>query len=129
LNINRHLSKQSAYVEHFIYAFILLLSRILIGGIFFRLYIQVYNTIFGPFHFNQEEFIEYINKYNKDQSSFITQLWKIEYIQVELNENNIQNPNNSYAIIRQFSDPRTRRNHKATYKRIIRPAIYVKLPN
>jgi hypothetical protein len=129
LNIDRYMLKQPSYVEHFIYAFILLLICILIGIIFFRLHIQVYNTIFGPFHFNEEQFVEYVNKYKyEEDQSFLSRLWKIEYIQVELNENNIQNPVSKYDTIRKFSDPRTRRDHIATYKRIKRPAIYVKLP-
>jgi hypothetical protein len=127
LNTDRRIKKLSSYAEHFIYAFVLLLLCISIGAIFFRLHIQVYNTIFGPFHFNQEQFVEYINKYDKDQS-FLPRLWHIEYVQVELNENNIQNPLSTYDTIRQYSDPETRRNHIATYKRIQRPSIYVKLP-
>ncbi|CAF3698989.1 unnamed protein product [Rotaria sordida] len=127
LNIDRLSLKQISYVKHFKYPLILLLVCILIGTIFFRLHIQVYNTIFGPFYFNQEQFVEYVNRYEKDQS-ILSQFWKIEYIQVELNENNIQNPLSKYDTIRRFSNPRTRLNHIATYKRIKHPAIYVKLP-
>ncbi|CAF3564289.1 unnamed protein product [Rotaria sp. Silwood1] len=127
LNVDHLLLNQPSYVEHFKYTFILLLICTLTGTIFFRLHIQVYNTILGPFYYNQEQFIEYVNRYQQDQS-FLSRFWKIEYIQVELNENNVQNPLSTYDTIRQFSDPRTRRNHIATYKRIKRPAIYVKLP-
>ncbi|CAF4168797.1 unnamed protein product, partial [Adineta steineri] len=99
----------------------------LLDAFFFQLQVQVYNATFGPFHFNQKQFVEYVDQYQNDQS-FLPQFGRIEYIQVELNEDNIQNSINKYDTIRRYSNPRTRDNHIATYKRITHPSIYVKLP-
>lgn len=130
LNIDARLSKQSSYIEHFLYTFILLVIFILFGILLFQLHIQIYNTIYGPFHLSKEQFIDYVNAYRSNQdSSFLSRFrLKIEYIQVELKEGDIQNPENSYSTIRRFSDPHTRRHHIATYKRVKYPTIYVKLP-
>ncbi|CAF1147269.1 unnamed protein product [Adineta steineri] len=126
-NINHHLLKQRIYLKHFLYTFIFLLLWTLIDVFYFQLHVQVYNTIYGPFHFNQKQFVEYIKQYKNDRS-FLSQFGRIEYIQVELNEDNIQSSINKYDTIRRYSNPRTRENHIATYKRITHPAIYVKLP-
>ncbi|CAF3817524.1 unnamed protein product [Adineta steineri] len=127
LNIRRRLSKQRIYSEHFLYAFIFLLLWTAIGAFFFQLHVQVYNVVFGPFHFNQKQFVQYVNQYKSEQS-FFSQFGRIEYIQVELNEDNIQNSISKYDTIRRYSNPRTRDNHIATYKKIKHPKIYVKLP-
>ncbi|CAF1270978.1 unnamed protein product [Adineta steineri] len=127
LNIRRRLLKQRIYIEHFLYAFIFLLLWTAIGAFFFQLHVQVYNVVFGPFHFNQKQFVQYVNQYKSEQS-FFSQFGRIEYIQVELNEDNIQNSISKYDTIRRYSNPRTRDNHIATYKKIKHPKIYVKLP-
>ncbi|CAF1228873.1 unnamed protein product [Rotaria sordida] len=126
LHIEHCLLKQPSYFRHIIYSFILLLISTLIGTIFFQLHIQVFNSIFGPFHLNLEQFIQHVNNFKSQQSS--SRFWKIEYIQVELNENNIQQSFNTYDIIRQYSDPVTRQYSIATYKKVQYPDIYVKLP-
>jgi len=123
-NIQQRLLKQPTYVKHFKYTFLLLLLFILITTIFFRIHIYVYNSFFGPFHQNLDEFIEHIDDFENGQSWFK----RIEYIQLELGENNIQNPMNSYDNIKRYSDPFTRRNHIATYKKVKNTYIYVKLP-
>ncbi|CAF3456618.1 unnamed protein product, partial [Rotaria sp. Silwood2] len=81
---------------------------------------------FGLFHLNLEQFIQHVNNFKAQQA--LSQFWKIEYIQVELNENDIQQPFNTYYTIRQYSDSLTRRYHIATYKKVQQPNIYFKLP-
>jgi hypothetical protein len=78
----------------------------------------------GPFHQNFEEFIGHIKNFENGQSWFK----RIEFIQIELGENNIQNPIDTYKTIRRYSDPITRRNHISTYKKVKNLNIYVKLP-
>ncbi|CAF3482730.1 unnamed protein product [Rotaria sp. Silwood1] len=123
-SIERRLLNQPRYVKHFLYSFAFLITFILISVIFFQGHIYAYNSFFGPFHLNLEDFIKHVETYQNNQSWF----WKKEYIQVELGENNIQNPLTKYETIRVYSDPRTRRNHIATFKRVKKPRIYVKLP-
>ncbi|CAF0912905.1 unnamed protein product [Adineta steineri] len=127
INIHCRMLKQPTYIKRFLYAFIFLLLWALFDAFFFQLQVQVYNAIFGPFHFNQKQFVEYVNQYKNDQS-YLPQFGRIEYIQVELNEDNIQNSISKYDTIRRYSNPRTRDNHIATYKKITHPSIYVKLP-
>ncbi|UJR29241.1 hypothetical protein I4U23_010455 [Adineta vaga] len=117
-------SKQLVYVKHFKYTFILLLLFILFSTIFFQLHIYAYNSFFGPFHLNLNDFTKYVENYKNGQSWFK----RIEYIQVELGENNIRNPLNAYETIRRYSDPITRRHYVGTYKKVKTPPIYVKLP-
>ncbi|CAF0838252.1 unnamed protein product [Adineta steineri] len=127
INIHCRMLKQPIYIKRFLYAFIFLLLWTLFDTFFFRLHAKIYNATFGPFHFNQKQFVEYVNQYKNDQS-FLPQFGRIEYIQVELNEDNIQNSIGKYDTIRRYSNPRTRDNHIATYKKITHPSIYVKLP-
>lgn len=122
--IQQRLLKQPIYVKHFKYTFFLLLLFSLISTIFFRVHIYVYNSFLGPFHHNLDEFIQHIQNFENGQSWFK----KIEFIQIELGENNIQNSINTQNIIRKYSDPYTRRNHIATYKKAKNPNIYIKLP-
>lgn len=122
--IQQKLAKQPIYVKHFKYTFLLLLVFTLTSATFFRVHIYVYNSFFGPFHHNLDEFIEHIRDFEKGQSWFK----RIEFIQIELGENNIRNPINTYETIRKYSDPYTRRNHIATYKKVKKPNIYIKLP-
>jgi hypothetical protein len=123
-SIQSHFSKQPIYVKHFKYTFLLLLLLVLTTTIFFQIHIYIYNLLFGPFHQNLEEFIEHIKNFENGQSWFK----RIEYIQIELGENNIQNPISKYDSIKKYSDPITRQNHIATYKKVKKPNIYVKLP-
>jgi hypothetical protein len=122
-SIQRRLLKQPTYVKHFKYTFLFVLLFILISTIFFQTHIYVYNALFGPFHQNLEEFIQHVKNFENGQSWFK----RIEYIQIELGENNIQNPDNKYDIIRRYSNPRTREYPIATYKKLKNPDIYVKL--
>ncbi|CAF1182412.1 unnamed protein product [Rotaria sordida] len=122
--IERRLLKQAKYVKHFLYSFIFLITFILISMIFFQGHIYVYNSLFGPFHLNFEEFIKHVETYQTNQSCF----WKKEYIQLELGEYNFQIPFDKYKIIREYSDPLTRQNHIATFKYLKTPRIYMTLP-
>jgi hypothetical protein len=123
-NIGHRLSKQPTYVKHFKYTFLLLLSFILICVTCFQTHIYAYNSFFGPFHLNLNQFIKHVKNYEHGQSWFK----RIEYIQIEIGENNIQNPIDTYHTIRRYSNPRTRQDHIATYKKVKKPQIYVKLP-
>ena len=123
-SLQRRLSKQPSYVSHFQYTFVILLSIVLFCGVYFQTHIHIYNSFFGPFHFNLKEFVEHVKNFENGQSWFK----RIEYIQIELGEKNVQNPVNSADTIRRYSDPFTRRNYIATYKKIKKPSIYVKLP-
>ena len=116
---------QSRYVGHFTWTFLLLFVFLFVTTIFFRLHIYVYNSFFGPFDYNLEEFTQLTRTFDTNQSWFKT----IEYIQVELGEDNIQNQVDTSRIIRKYSDRFTRRHHIATYKQVLKPNIYVKLPS
>ncbi|CAF2710007.1 unnamed protein product [Rotaria sp. Silwood2] len=124
-SIEHRLLKQPKYVKHFQYSFAFLIIFILIIVLFFRGHIYFYNSFLGPFHLNLDEFVKHVETYHQNNQSWF---WKKEYIQVELGENNIQNPLNTYETIRYYSDPRTRRNHIATFKHLKKPKIYIKLP-
>ncbi|CAF1108642.1 unnamed protein product [Adineta ricciae] len=117
-------SKQPTYGKRFKISFALLTTFVLICTIVFRVHIYAYNSFFGPFHLDLNGFIQHVKDYDNGQSWFK----RIEYIQVELGQNNIQNPSNTYETLRRYSDPFTRRRHIATYKKTKTPAIYVKLP-
>lgn len=119
--------KGSKDVHHFKYSSFVFLSM-LIGTVFFQLHIPIFNSMFGPFHFNLGDFIQHVNTY-KEGSTFISLLWRKEYIQVELGENSILNALDRYSIIQQYSDLSTRRDHIATYRRLRIPCIYVKFPS
>ena len=124
LSIRRRFLQQPNYVRHFKYSFVLAVILFLICTIFFQVHILIYNSLFGPFHLNLDEFTEHVEIYKNNQAW----LWRKEYIQVELGENNIQSPASTYQTIRKFSDPQSRRNHIATFKNLKVPKIYVKLP-
>ena len=113
-NVRQHFLHQSNYVNHFKYSFALVIIFFLISTIFFQAHIVIYNYLFGPFHLNLNEFIKHVEIYENNQTWFSRK----EYIQVELGENNIQNPISTYHIIRSYSDPRTRRHHIATFKKL-----------
>uniref|UniRef100_A0A914Q8P2 Uncharacterized protein n=1 Tax=Panagrolaimus davidi TaxID=227884 RepID=A0A914Q8P2_9BILA len=83
---------------------------------------HIYNVINGPKHMNLQEFIEHVEDFKHGRQ-------KYDYIQVELGENNIQ-ISADHEIIRQYSNPETRRLHQhiATYKKLKNPRIYIKLP-
>ena len=117
-------SKQSIYVKHFRLTFLLLFVFLFITMLFFRVHIYLYNSFFGPFHLNLNQFIQHVKYFPNDQSWFK----RIEFIQIELGEENILNPVDTYETIRKYSDPDTRRHHIATYKRVLKPYIHVKLP-
>lgn len=112
-NIQQRLAKQSTYVKHFKYPLIFLLTFVLINTVFFQTHIYLYNSLYGPFHRNLDEFIEDVKNYQNGQSQF----WKKEYIQIELDENNIQNSANKYDSIKKYSDSLTQGYHIATYKK------------
>lgn len=100
------------------------LTSTLIVCAVFRTHVYLYNEFVGPFHVDREALAIHVNNYDQH---FRWALRK-EYFQVESSEGNIQNLASSAETIRRFSDPRTRQNHIATFKRVDRPAMYVKLP-
>ncbi|CAF2115355.1 unnamed protein product [Rotaria magnacalcarata] len=114
-------------VHHFKYSSTILLVIMLVGMIFFQLHIRIYNSIFGPFHFNLIDFAQHVNAYQNNYS-YVSLLGRKEYVQLELGENMFLDPISKYAIIKQYFDRITRNYHIATYKRIRKPSIYVKLP-
>lgn len=124
LSFEDFVSKQPTYVKHFKYTLIFLFVFTLLTTVFFQVHIYVFNSLFGPFHLNANEFVQHVKQFDKGQSWF----YRIEYVQIEIGENNIQNPENSQSTIRKYSDPYTRRHHIATYKKMKQPNIYVKLP-
>ncbi|CAF1299241.1 unnamed protein product [Rotaria magnacalcarata] len=119
--------KGSINVHHFKCSSIIFLAVVLIGMIFFQLHIRIYNSIFGPFHFNLIDFAQHVNTYQNNYS-YLSFLGRKEYIQLELGENMFLDPISKYTIIKQYFDRITRNYHIATYKRLRKPSIYVKLP-
>ncbi|CAF0793165.1 unnamed protein product [Adineta steineri] len=126
-NIHHRRLEQPIYKKNFHGTFNFLVFWTLAGAFFFQFHVQVYNAMFGPSHFTQKQFVKYVNQF-KNSQSFLSKFGGIKYIQVELNEDNIQNSISQYDTIRQFSDSQIRDDHIATFKRIKHPFIYVKLP-
>ncbi|CAF0843202.1 unnamed protein product [Adineta steineri] len=125
-NVHRRMLKLPIYIKHFSNAYTFLFWAV-VGIFFLGLHVQVYNAVYGPLRFNQKQSVEYVSRYKNDQS-FLSRFERSEYIQVELNKDNIQNSTSTYDTIGRFSNPLTRDNHIATYKKIKHPSIYVKLP-
>lgn len=119
--------KADRNIPRFKYSLIILSIGLFVGIVFFQLHIRIYNSTFGPFHVNLNDFIHHVNAFQKN-FSYTSFLGRKEYFQVELGENNVLNSLDKYSTIRQYFDPVTRRYHIATYKRIKNPSIYVKLP-
>ncbi|CAF1512092.1 unnamed protein product [Rotaria sordida] len=126
-NTQHFRSKGTKDIHHFKYSFYLLLLTLFIGSVFLRMHIQIYNTIFGPFHFKLGDFVGHVSTYNKNYS-YMSWFWQKEYVQVELGENNILNPPSKYSVIRQYRHDFSQRDSIATYKQIKNPRMYVKLP-
>uniref|UniRef100_A0A914Q0E7 RING-type E3 ubiquitin transferase n=1 Tax=Panagrolaimus davidi TaxID=227884 RepID=A0A914Q0E7_9BILA len=86
-----------------------------------------YNAFNNPQHLNLKEFMEYVDDFS---NAGPINVQKFQYIQVEFGKGNIQTPESSYETIRQYLNSETRRpnEHIATFKRVKKPWIYVKLP-
>ena len=124
-NVAWHCRGQSKKLRHVIYPFLLFLGFALFVSVFMRTHVYLYNQLLGPFHADQEVLAIHVNNYDQQAP-----WWSLreEYFQVELGKEKIWNSNSSDETIRTFSDPETRQHHTATFKRVHRPSIYVKLP-
>ena len=113
------------------FKYLLLLCAILFVLLVFFLstspHISWVNAVKGPYHLNSQGFKKHLENFKNGD-----QLWleRREYVQVEIGENNIQNPASSFETIRCYTNPVTRRpnQHIATFKTLKNSRIYVKLP-
>ena len=124
-NVARHCRGQNKKLRRALYSFLCFLAFTLFACGFFRTHVHLFNQLLGPFDVDQTTLAIHVNNY--DQNALWWSLRK-EYFQVELGEDNIRNPESSAETIRRYSDSETRRNHVATYKRVSKPWMYVKLP-
>lgn len=123
-NVARRCPHQSTFLRRAIYAIVGFLGLTLFVCGFFRTHVYLYNQFRGPFHVDRKALAVQVNNFH--QNAWLP--WRKEYFQVELGEDNIQNPASSAETIRRFSDPWARQRHTATYKRVSQPWTYVKLP-
>ena len=123
-NLLRRCPRQPTFLRRGIGLFLSCLALTLFVCAFFRTHVYLYNQLFGPFHVDRQALASNVKSY--DEKHWWS--WRKEYFQVELGEGNIQNPSSSHETIRRYSNPRTRRHHVATFKRVDWPSIYVKLP-
>ena len=122
--VARRCLHQATFLRRGIYSLVSSLALTLFVCGFFRTHVYLYNQLLGPFHVDRKALAIHVHNY--DQNAWLP--WRKEYFQVELDEDNIQNPASSVDTIRRFSDPRSRQRHVATYKRVSKPWMYVKLP-
>ena len=124
-NVAKQCLEHSMFLPRAIHSFLWSLASALIVCAIFRSHVYLYNEFFGPFHVDREALAVHVKNYDQH---FRWALRK-EYFQVELGAGNIQNPASHYETIRRYSDPKTRRDHIATFKTVDIPSIYVKLPS
>uniref|UniRef100_A0AC34F5E1 RING-type domain-containing protein n=1 Tax=Panagrolaimus sp. ES5 TaxID=591445 RepID=A0AC34F5E1_9BILA len=96
-------------------------------GMIFDGHIYVMNAAFGPYHFKTlPEFNLHVQNFQRGTLSW---LFRVDYIQVEVGENNIHNPVNKKEEIRRFSNQFSRDRHISTYKKLKEPKIFINLPS
>lgn len=123
-NVARQCFERRSFLRPAFYWFLSCFVFTLFVCAFFRTHLYLYNEFSGPFHVNHEALEGHVTNYNKHSWC----QFRREYFQVELGGDNIRNPASSAETIRVVSDPETRRNHIATFEKVYRLSIYVKLP-